>query len=102
MPYFQDSTSLDSSTLIKKFLSTDLNASWPQIGQYGIGFGTLVGSFGDPLGLTFHNLIGGLFVGLQMLSMGETTQLNKSTRNLKRCIKICPTKVFGPSFNNQR
>ncbi len=67
--------------------STYLNASWPQIGQYGIELGTLVGSFRDPSALAFHNWIGGPFMGLQMLTIGETLyyiigQLDKSTKNL--------------------
>jgi hypothetical protein len=54
---------LDSPKLIKKFLSTDLDASLPQIGWYKIGHGTLVGNIGAPFGLAFHNLIGGPFIG---------------------------------------
>jgi hypothetical protein len=72
IPYFQNSTYFDSPALINFSLSHDLTTSWPQIKQYGIGLGTPIGSFGDPSALTFHNWIEGLFVELQMLSVGET------------------------------
>jgi hypothetical protein len=32
----------------------------------------LIGNFGDPLGLAFHNLIKGTFVGLRIRYVGET------------------------------
>lgn len=49
----------DNLELINSSLSTNLNASLPQIGLYKIGLGTLVDNFGEPFGLVFHNLIGG-------------------------------------------
>jgi len=98
---------LDSLALIIFSLSTNLIASWPQIGRYGIGLGTLIGSFGDPSALAFHNWIGGTLMGLQTLLVGETlyyitNQPKESTKNLKRCIPICPTKVSRPSFKQPR
>jgi hypothetical protein len=83
--------------------SKDLNASLPQIGQYGIGLGIQVGSFGDPSKFDFHNLIGGSYVGLRTLFMVEILycmigQPNESTKNLNKCILMCPTKVSKPSF----
>jgi hypothetical protein len=87
-------------TLINFCFSIDLNASLPQVGGHGIRLGILVGNFGDPLGLAFYNLI-----ILQTLYVGEILyyiidQLNKSTKNLKIRISVCPTKVSRPSFNN--
>jgi len=55
---------LDSPEFINFSLSINLNASLPQIGQYGIGLGTLVNNFSEPFGLTFHNLIGDPSIGL--------------------------------------
>jgi hypothetical protein len=94
---------LNNPTLTNFSFSTDLNASWPQIGQYGRGLGTLVSNFGDPSILTFHNWIRGLYVGLQMLSVFETlysitSQPNESTKNLKKCTLICLSKVSKSSF----
>jgi hypothetical protein len=57
MPTFHKSSYLDSLELINFSLSTNLDASLPQIGQYRIGLGTLVYNFGEPFGLVFHNLI---------------------------------------------
>jgi hypothetical protein len=98
---------LDSLALINFSLSIDLVTSWPQIGQYGTWLGTPVGSFGDPFALVFHNSIGGLSMGVQMLTVGETlycitSQQNESTKDLKICILICPTKVSEPSFKQLR
>jgi len=83
--FFPDSTYLNNLTLINFSFSIDLNASWPQIGQYGIGLGTPIGNFGDPSTLAFHNWIRGPYVGLQMLSVNETlycitSQPNESTK----------------------
>jgi len=107
MNCFQNSTYLNSPTLINFSLSTNLIASWPQIGRYGTRLGTLVSNFGDPSTLTFHNWIGGPSMGLQMISISETLyyiigQLHESTKNLKICILVCPTKVFKPSFKQLR
>jgi len=63
---------LGNLTLITFSLSIDLNASWPQIMRYGIRLGIPIGSFGDPLGLVFHNLVGGPSIRLQTLFVGET------------------------------
>jgi hypothetical protein len=63
-----------------------------------------VGNFGDLSGLAFHNLIGGASTVNQKRFMGKTLyciigQLNESTKNLKRFISICLTKVMSnPSF----
>jgi hypothetical protein len=54
---FQKSTYLDSPTFMNFSLSTNLDASLPQIGRYGIGLGTPMGNFDDPSRLAFHNLI---------------------------------------------
>jgi hypothetical protein len=54
---------LDSLTLINFSLSTNLTASWPKIGRYGIKFKTPVCSFENPFELTFHNWIRGPFRG---------------------------------------
>jgi hypothetical protein len=54
---FQKSTYLDSPTFMNFSLSTNLDTSLPQIGQYGIGLGTPIGNFDDPSRLAFHNLI---------------------------------------------
>jgi hypothetical protein len=77
---------LDSSTLMNFSLSTDFNASWLKIRQYGTRFKILIGNFGDPLGLIFQHLIGGASMGLQTLYVGEilyniTCQSNDSTKN---------------------
>jgi len=85
MPTFQKSTYLESPKLIKKFLSININASWPQIKCYRIGLGTPIGNFGEPSRLAFHNLIGGPSIRLQTTSTGETMyciigQPNKSTK----------------------
>jgi hypothetical protein len=98
---------LDYLTLINFSLSTNLIASWPQIGRYGIWLGTLVGNFGKPYALTFHNWIGSSFVGLQTLLVGETLyyitgQPDESTKNLKRCISVCLTKVSKPFFRQPK
>jgi hypothetical protein len=63
MPTFQKSTYLDSPKFINFYFSTELDASLPQIGWYRIGLGTLIGNFGEPFGLIFHNIIGGPFIG---------------------------------------
>jgi len=60
IPHIWDSL----TTLINFSLSINLTSSWPQIGRYGIRLGTLIGSFGDPLALTFHNWIKGVSMGL--------------------------------------
>jgi hypothetical protein len=104
---FQNSTYLDSPTLMTFSFSTDLNTSLPQVGQYGIRLGTLASSFDGPSKLYFHNLIGDPFVELQTLFMGATfyymtCQLDKSTKNLNKCILVCPTKVLGPSFKQPK
>jgi hypothetical protein len=62
---------------------------------------------GDPLGLAFHNLINGTSIKLQTKSMGEslyciTGHAKESTKNLNKCILVCPIKVFGPSFKQLR
>jgi hypothetical protein len=72
MPYFQNSTYLDSPTLMNFSFSIDFNASLPQIGRYGTRLGTPIGNFGDPSKLHFHNLIGGPYVELQTLFVDET------------------------------
>jgi hypothetical protein len=59
MPTFHKSRYLDSPKLINFSLSTDLDASLPQIGRCKIGLRTLVSNFGEPFGLAFHNLING-------------------------------------------
>ncbi len=107
MFYFQNSMYLDSLTLINFSFSTNLTASWPQIERCGTRLGSQVGIFGDPSSLAFHNQIGGPSMGLQMLSIGEilyciTNQPNESTKNLKRCILVRPTKVSTPSFKQPR
>jgi len=98
MPYFQNSTYLDNSTLINFSLCTTLIASWSQIGRYGTRLGTLVANFGDPFTLVFHNWIVGPSIGLQMLLVSEALyyvigQPYESTKNLKKCILIRPTKA---------
>jgi hypothetical protein len=85
MPCFQNSIYLDNLTLINFSLSINLITSWPQIGQFRIGLGTLVGSFGEPFALAFHHWIEGPFVGFQMLLVSETLhciigQPNESTK----------------------
>jgi hypothetical protein len=50
---------LDSPELINFTLSTNFNASLPQIGCYITRLGTPIGNFGESFGLTFHNLIKG-------------------------------------------
>jgi hypothetical protein len=49
----------------------------------------LVGNFGDPSTLAFHNWIRGPYVGLQMLSIGETLYYitNQPNESTKRSIK---------------
>jgi len=69
---FQKSTYLDNLKLRNFSLSTNLNASLPQIGRYKIGLGTIVGNFGEPFQLAFHNLIKGPSIGLHTWSLGET------------------------------
>jgi len=107
MTTFQKSTYLDIPKLIKFSFSIDLNASLPQIGWYKTGLRILVGNFGDPFGLTFHNLIRGPSIELHTRSMGETLyciigQLKQSTKNLNICILICPTNVSRPSFKQPK
>jgi hypothetical protein len=77
------------------------------IGRYGIRLGTLIGNFGELSRVAFHNLIGGPSIGLQTGSVGETmyfiiNQPNESTKNLNRCILICPTNVLKPTFKQPR
>ncbi len=103
MPCLENSTYLDSVALMNFSFSTNLNALLPQIGWYGIGLGTPIGSFGDPSKLHFHNLIGNPSIGPQTLFVGETlycmtSQPNESTKNLNKCILMCPTKVSRTSF----
>ncbi len=98
---------LDSLELINFFLSTNLNASLPQIGWYRIGLGTLVGNFVEPFELTFHNLIRGPSIGLHTRSVGETLyciigQPEELTKNLNRCISVCLTNISKPSFKQPR
>jgi len=50
---------LDSPELINFTLSTNFNASLPQIGCCRTRLGTPIGNFGESFGLTFHNLIKG-------------------------------------------
>jgi hypothetical protein len=97
----------DNPELINFSLSTDLDASLPQIGRYKIGLGTPIGNFGESFRLTFHNLIESPSIELQTRSMGETlyyitSQPNESTKNLNKCISICPTSISGPSFKQPR
>jgi len=85
MHCFQNSTHLDSLALINFSLSINLTTSWPQIGQYGIGLGTLIRSFGEPFALAFHNWIEGFSMGLQTLLVNGILyciigQPNESTR----------------------
>jgi hypothetical protein len=61
---FQKFTYLDSPKLINFSPSINLDASLPQIGQNRIGFGIIVGNFGEPSRLAFHNLIEGPSIGL--------------------------------------
>jgi hypothetical protein len=89
---------LDNRTLINFSLSTNLIASWPQIGQHGIRLGTLMGSFRKQSTLVFHNWIGVPSVKLQTLSVGEILyciigQLDESTNFLKRCILVGQSKI---------
>jgi hypothetical protein len=84
MPCFQNSTYLDIA-LINSSLSTNLTTTWPQIKQYQIGLGTLVGSFGEPFSLAFHHWIEGPSMGFQTLLISETLyciigQPNESTK----------------------
>jgi hypothetical protein len=98
---------LDNPKLINFSLSTNLNASLPQIGQYRIGLGTHVNNFGELSRLAFHNLIGGPSIGLHTLPMGQTWycitgQPKESTKNLNICILVCPTNISRPSFKQPR
>jgi hypothetical protein len=107
MPIFQKSTYLDSPNLINFPLSTDFNASLPQIGWYKTRLRISIGNFGELPGLAFHNLIEGPFIELQTRSAGETLyyiigQLNESTKNLKIFISVCPINVSKPSFKQPR
>jgi hypothetical protein len=86
-------------------LSTNLNASWLKIGQYGTRFRILISNFGDPLELIFQNLIGGPSM-LQTLYVGEilyniTCQSDDSTKNSKKCILVSPIEVSRPSFKHE-
>ncbi len=78
MPTFQKSMYLDSPKLINISLTTDLDASLPQIGWYRIGFGTLISNFCELPRLVFHNLIGGpsieLHIGCCNPSLGLATK----------------------------
>jgi hypothetical protein len=65
MPTFQKSTYLDSFEFIIFFLSTDLDASLPQIRWYIIGLGILACKFGELFGLASHNLIEGPSIELR-------------------------------------
>jgi len=98
---------LDNLALIKIFLSTNLIASWPEIGRYGIRLRTPIGSFGNPFELTFHNLIRSPSVGLQMLLVSVILyciigHLDKCIKNLKTCKSICLTKVSNLYFKQPR
>jgi hypothetical protein len=72
MSTFQKSTYLDSLEFIKKFLSTDLDASLPPIGWHRRGHGTLIDNFGELFGLAFHNLMRIPSIGLHIGYVGET------------------------------
>lgn len=112
MHYFQNSTYLDSATLMNFSFSTKLNALLTQIGRYGIELGTLVGNFGDPSKLHFHNLIGSPSIRLQTLFVGETwycmtSQPNESTKiktNAYQCavpkFQERPSNNLKPKFKN--
>ncbi len=98
---------LDSPELINFYVSSDLDASLPQIERYRTRLKTLVGNFGEPSTLAFHNLIQGPSIELQTRFVGETLycitgQPNRSTKNLNICISICPTNVSRPSFKQPR
>jgi hypothetical protein len=88
MPTFKKSTYLDSLKLISFSLSIDLDASLPQNGQYKTRLGTLVGNFGEPSGLTFHNLIRGplywtphrIYGGNLILHHWPTWGINKKSK----------------------
>jgi hypothetical protein len=73
MPTFYKSTYLDSPKLINFPLSIELDASLPQIGWYKIGLGTLVGNFGEPFGLAFHNMINAHLLDSTHDLVGETS-----------------------------
>ncbi len=103
MPTFQKLTYLNNPTIIKFSFSIDLNTSLPQIEQYGTKMGIHASNFGDPSRLAFHSLIWGALVGFQTKYVGKTfycmtCQFKELTKNLKKCVSVCPTKVFGPSF----
>jgi hypothetical protein len=90
---------LDSLEFINFSLSINFNASLPQIGRYRIGLGTLIGNFGELFKLTFHNWMP-IYWTPHMI-YGETLyciQPKESTKNLNRCILICPTNILGPFF----
>jgi len=72
MPTFKKSMYLERLALMNFCFSIDLEGSMPQMGQQIIRLGMLIGNFVNPLGLAFHNLIRGTFVGLRIKSMGKT------------------------------
>jgi hypothetical protein len=103
MPTFQKSMYLDNPKLINFSLSTNLDASLPQIGQYRTRLGTPIGNFSELFKLAFHNLIKGPCIGLHIRFVGENLhcingQPKESTKKLNICISICPTNISGPSF----
>jgi hypothetical protein len=94
---------LESPALMNFSFSINLDTSLPQIEQYGIGHGNIVGNFSDPSRLAFHNFISVTSIELQAWSMGKilyyiTSHPNESTKNLNRCISVCLTKVSRSSF----
>jgi hypothetical protein len=103
IPTFQKSMYLDSLTLMNFSLSNDLDTSLPQTGWYGARLGILVGNFGDPFGLAFHNLISGISIRFQTKSVGKILyniidHLEESTENVNRCILVCLNKISTLSF----
>jgi hypothetical protein len=63
---------LENLKFINFSLSTDFNASLPQIGRYKTRLGTPIGNCGELSQLTFHNLIESPSIGFQTGSMRET------------------------------
>jgi len=105
MPCFQNSTYLDNLTLIHFSFSTNLTTTWPQIRQYQIGLGTLVGSFGESFALAFHHWIEGPSVGFQTLLISETLyciigQPNESTKILKDTYQYALPRFSNNLSNN--
>ncbi len=100
---FQNCKYLEIPIVMKFCFSTTFVASLPQLGRNGTSLKTPLGSFGWPSSSNFHSQMVGPCFELHIFSFGDTLycitcHLEESTKKWKRCISICHTSLFAPSF----